>query len=69
VTADAGSAVAASVEPRISYVIARLERTIRAGINERVRPYGLTTVQCTTLSVLGLRGSRSRTRSSRGACT
>ena len=41
------------VEPRVSYVIARLERAVRQGINERVRPYGLTTLQYTTLSVLG----------------
>ncbi len=44
------------VEPRISYVIARLERAVRSGINERVRPYGLTTLQYTTLSLLGARG-------------
>ena len=43
------------VEPRVSYVIARLERAVRHGINERVRPYGLTTLQYTTLSVLGAR--------------
>ena len=49
-------ALAAAVEPRISYVIARLERAVRAAINERVRPHGLTTLQYTTLSVLGLRG-------------
>jgi len=48
--------VAAAVEPRISYVVARLERAVRAGINERVRPYALTTLQYTTLSVLGSRG-------------
>ena len=42
-------------EPRVSYVIARLERAVRQGINERVRPYGLTTLQYTTLSVLGAR--------------
>lgn len=47
---------AAAVEPRISYVAARLERAVRAGINERVRPYGLTTLQYTTLSLLGARG-------------
>jgi DNA-binding MarR family transcriptional regulator len=47
------------VEPRISYVIARLERAVRAAINERVRPYGLTTLQYTTLSVLGRRGGLS----------
>jgi DNA-binding MarR family transcriptional regulator len=43
-------------EPRVSYVAARLERAVRAGINERVRPHGLTTLQYTTLSVLGSRG-------------
>ena len=43
-------------EARISYVIARLERAVRAAINERVSPYGLTTLQYTTLSVLGRRG-------------
>jgi DNA-binding MarR family transcriptional regulator len=46
----------AQTEPRVSYVIARLERAVRAGINKRVRPYGLTTLQYTTLSVLGSRG-------------
>jgi DNA-binding MarR family transcriptional regulator len=45
-----------AVEPTISYVIARLERAIRKGINERVRPYGLTTLQYTTLSVLRRQG-------------
>ena len=39
-------------EPRISYVVARLERALRANINERVKPYGLTTLQYTTLSIL-----------------
>jgi DNA-binding MarR family transcriptional regulator len=47
---------AEAVEPRISYVIARLERAVRAAVNERVRPHGLTTLQYTTLSVLGARG-------------
>jgi DNA-binding MarR family transcriptional regulator len=51
-----GPTVADAVAPRISYVIARLERAVRAGINERVRPHGLTTLQYTTLSVLGHRG-------------
>lgn len=45
-----------SMEPRTSYVVARLERAVRAGINERVRPHGLTTLQYTTMSVLGSRG-------------
>jgi DNA-binding MarR family transcriptional regulator len=46
----------APVGPRISYVVARLERAVRAAIRERVQPHGLTTLQYTTLSVLGLRG-------------
>ena len=54
--AESPSDTSRSVEPRISYVIARLERAVRAGINERVRPYGLTTLQYTTLSLLGARG-------------
>jgi DNA-binding MarR family transcriptional regulator len=49
-------ALAEAVEPRISYIVARLERAVRAAVNERVRPYGLTTLQYTTLSVLGARG-------------
>ena len=49
-------ALAEAVEPRISYVVARLERAVRAAVNERVRPYDLTTLQYTTLSVLGARG-------------
>jgi len=44
---------------RVSYVLARLERAVRAAINERVKPYGLTTLQYTTLSVLGRRGGLS----------
>jgi DNA-binding MarR family transcriptional regulator len=46
-------------EPRLSYVIARLERAVRQAINERVRPHGLTALQYTTLSVLGARGELS----------
>jgi DNA-binding MarR family transcriptional regulator len=53
---DSADAASVSVEPRISYVIARLERAVRAQINERLRPHGLTTLQYTTLSVLGSRG-------------
>ena len=52
---SAGS-LAEAVEPRISYIVARLERAVRAAVNERVRPHGLTTLQYTTLSVLGARG-------------
>ncbi len=43
-------------EPRISYVVARLERAIRRAIADRVRPHGLTTLQYTTLSVLRRQG-------------
>lgn len=49
----------AAAEPRFSYVVARLERAIRAAIGDRVEPYGLTTAQYTTLSVLGARGGLS----------
>ena len=51
-----GAALGGAVEPRISYVIARLERAVRAAINQRLRPFGLTTLQYTTMSVLGSRG-------------
>jgi DNA-binding MarR family transcriptional regulator len=47
------------VEPRLSYVIARLERALRAAINDRVKLHGITTLQYTTLSVLGARGGLS----------
>jgi len=40
---------------RISYVIARLDRTLRREIDERVRPLGLTLSQYTALSVLSAR--------------
>jgi DNA-binding MarR family transcriptional regulator len=53
---DEPTAGSVPVEPRISYVIARLERAVRAQINERLRPQGLTTLQYTTLSVLASRG-------------
>lgn len=55
-TSKSGAALSAATEPRISYVVARLERAIRATINERLRPHGLTTLQYTTLSVLNSRG-------------
>ena len=48
-----------SDEPRLSYIVARLERAMRRAINERVQPYDLTTLQYTTMSVLGRRGSLS----------
>jgi len=46
-------------EPRISYVVARLERAVRRSINDRVSRYDLTVLQYTTLSVLGRRGELS----------
>jgi DNA-binding MarR family transcriptional regulator len=46
----------AGAEPTISYIVARLERAVRSAIAERVRPYGLTTLQYTTLSVLKRHG-------------
>jgi DNA-binding MarR family transcriptional regulator len=54
-------------EPRISYVVARLERAIRHAISKRVKPYGLTTLQYTTLSVLGHRGELSNAQLARRA--
>jgi DNA-binding MarR family transcriptional regulator len=48
---------ATATEPRISYVVARLERAIRGEISARVRPHGLTTLQYTTLSVLNRHGA------------
>ena len=37
-------------EPGIAYAIARLQQRILAGVTERVAPYGLTTLQFTTLA-------------------
>ncbi len=54
-------------EPRISYVVARLERALRTEINERVKPYGLTTLQYTTLSILGHGGELSNAQLARRA--
>jgi len=57
----------ASGEPRISYVVARLERALRRSINERVSVHGLTVLQYTTLSVLGRRGALSNAQLARRA--
>jgi DNA-binding MarR family transcriptional regulator len=54
-------------EPRLSYVVARLERAVRKGINARVHEHGLTTLQYTTLSVLGRRGELSNAQLARRA--
>jgi DNA-binding MarR family transcriptional regulator len=44
-----------AAELHVSYVVARLERAVRNAIADRVGPHGLTTLQYTTLSVLGRR--------------
>ena len=54
-------------EPRVSYVVARLERALRVEINERVKPYGLTTLQYTTLSILERGGELSNAQLARRA--
>jgi DNA-binding MarR family transcriptional regulator len=47
----------ARAEPGISYAVARLHQRLFASITERVAPYGLTTLQFTTLSVLSRHGA------------
>lgn len=47
----------ARTEPGISYAVARLHQRVFASITERVAPYGLTTLQFTTLSVLSRHGA------------
>ena len=47
----------AHTEPGVSYAVARLHQRVFAGITERVAPYGLTTLQLTTLSVLSRHGA------------
>src|SRR4029450_6513201 len=44
-------------EPGVAYAVARLHQRVFAGITERVAPYGLTTLQFTTLSVLSRHGA------------
>ena len=44
-------------EPGVAYAFARLHQRLFAGITERVAPYGLTTLQFTTLSVLSRHGA------------
>jgi DNA-binding MarR family transcriptional regulator len=41
--------------PRVSYVVARLDRALRREIDKRVSPHGLTASQYTALSVLATR--------------
>jgi len=49
----------APVEPRISYVVGRLDRALRRKLGEALRPHGLTVRQYTTLSVLRARSGLS----------
>ena len=49
--------VRAHTDPGVSYAVARLHQRVFAGITERVAPYGLTTLQFTTLSVLSRHGA------------
>jgi DNA-binding MarR family transcriptional regulator len=51
--------VASQREPRVSYVVARLERALRRELGERIQPHGLTVPQYTTLSVLRSRSGLS----------
>ena len=53
------------VEPRLSYVIGRLERALRRRLDEGIRAHDLTTLQYTTLSVLRVRGGLSNARLAR----
>ena len=59
--AAAGGAV------RLSYVIARLDRAVRRGIEEVLEPFGLTVPQFTTLSVLARRSGLSNAQLARRA--
>jgi DNA-binding MarR family transcriptional regulator len=59
--------VGEDTEPRLSYVVARLERATRRAINDRVAEHGLTVLQYTTLSVLGRRGGLSNAQLARRA--
>jgi DNA-binding MarR family transcriptional regulator len=64
---DLAEAAATTAEPRISYMLARLERAVRRGINERVRAYDLTTPQYTVLSLLQRRTGLSNAQLARRA--
>ncbi|MEZ4619585.1 MAG: MarR family transcriptional regulator [Caldilineaceae bacterium] len=48
-----------SIAPRISYVLARLERVTRERLGACVAPYGLSVSQYTALSILGSRSGLS----------
>jgi DNA-binding MarR family transcriptional regulator len=54
-------------QPRLSYVVGRLDRVLRRQLDERLRPHGLTTPQYTTLSILRSPGVLSNARLARRA--
>jgi len=54
-------------EVRLSYVIGRLDRAVRRGIEEAIEPYGLTIPQFTVLSVLARRSGLSNAQLARRA--
>jgi len=53
---DRPEGAAATLEPGISYAIARLHQLVFAGVSERTARHGLTALQFTTLSVLNRHG-------------
>jgi DNA-binding MarR family transcriptional regulator len=54
-------------EPRISYVVARLERALRRELADLLEPHGLSVPQYTTLSVLRARSGLSNAQLARRA--
>ncbi len=55
------------MEPRLSYVVGRLDRVLHKHLDARLRPHGLTTPQYTTLSILRLPGPLSNAQLARRA--
>jgi DNA-binding MarR family transcriptional regulator len=56
-------------EPRLSYLVGRLDRALRLLIEDAVRPHGLTVPQYTTLSVLQRQTGLSNAQLARRAMT
>jgi len=54
-------------QPRLTYVVGRLERVVRRQLDEGLKPHGLTTPQYTTLSILRAPGVLSNARLARRA--
>ena len=54
-------------EPRLSYVIARLDRLVRSRLGAALEPFGLSVPQYTVLSVLGRGGGLSNAQLARRA--